>query len=185
MPATQDSELFNLLDVPAGGILILSAHPAHFGAVDDALLAYRAAGAKLLISLLPHHELRTLGLQSVQHCCAQAGLEWAHCPIDDFSPPGPLFEQHWHGTASRVHSLLDNCEGVALHCRAGLGRTGTVAARVLIERGLCAADAIQLVRQKRPGSIETAKQENYLQHFAFAQELTREGSRNANYRVSR
>lgn len=185
MPSTQNSELFNRLEVPAGGVLILSANPAKFGAVDQALSLYRAEGARLVISLLPHHELRSLGLQSVQDRCAQAGLEWAHCPIDDFAPPGPLFEQHWDGIASRVHSMLDHGEGVALHCHAGLGRTGTVAARILIERGLCASDAIELVRQKRPCSIETAKQENYLQHFAFEQQLTREGSRHVDHRVSR
>ncbi|MFZ4478800.1 MAG: dual specificity protein phosphatase family protein [Rhodoferax sp.] len=167
MPSPLDSELFSLLEVPAGGLLILSAQPSKFGAVEQALAAYRAAGARHLISLLPDHELLTLGLQSMQDRCAQSGLTWAHCPIDDFSAPGPVFEQHWNGIASRVHSLLDHGEGVALHCRAGLGRTGTVAARILIERGLSASDAIRLVRQTRPGSIETATQEHYLQrHFS-------------------
>lgn len=185
LPTTPDSDLFNSLAVPAGGVLILSAHPAKFGAVDKALAAYRATGARLLVSLLPDHELEALGLQSLSQRCAESGLVWAHCPIDDFSAPGPLFEQHWRGIAARVHGLLDQSEGVALHCRAGLGRTGTVAARILIERGLCASAAIALVRQQRPGSIETATQENYLRHGAWQQEPAREVAAGANARASR
>jgi len=166
MLSAPEAELFNLLDVPAGGHLILSAQPAKFRELDQALAAYRRAGARLVVTLLPNQELQSLGLQSLPDRCAPYGLTWAHCPIDDFCPPGPAFEQHWNGVASKVQSLLDKGEGVALHCRAGLGRTGTVAARILIERGLCASDAIGLVRQTRPGSIETTAQEEYLRHFA-------------------
>jgi len=166
MLSTLGAELFNLLNVPAGGHLILSAQPAKFGELDQALSAYRRAGTRLVVSLLPDQELQSLGLQSLLDRCSQHGLTWVHCPIDDFSPPGPVFEQHWKEVASTVQSLLDKGEGVALHCRAGFGRTGTVAARILIERGLSASDAIGLVRQTRPGSIETTTQEEYLQHFA-------------------
>jgi ADP-ribosyl-[dinitrogen reductase] hydrolase len=164
------SELFNSLDVPAGGHLILSAQPAKLGALDPVLASYRAANAKLVVSLLPHDELLAVGLQSMAESCLQSGLTWAHCPIDDFSPPGLLFEKNWKVIAPQVHSLLDQGEGVVLHCRAGLGRTGTVAARILIERGLSAPDAIRLVRQVRPGSIETSSQEDYLQQYAAQSE---------------
>ena len=166
MPFAPSSELFNSLEVPAGGHLILSAQPAKFGALDITLASYREASAKLVVSLLPHDELLAVGLDSIAKSCVQSGLTWAHCPIDDFSPPGPLFEKNWNAVATQVHSLLDQGEGVVLHCRAGLGRTGTVAARILIERGLSAPDAIQLVRQTRPGSIETSSQEDYLQQYA-------------------
>jgi len=180
MPSTQDSELFNLLDVPAGGRLILSAQPAKFGALDQAIAAYRRSGARLVVTLLPDQELKSLGLQSLLDHCARHDLTWAHCPIDDFSPPGPAFEQQWNGVATTVTSLLDRGDGVALHCRAGLGRTGTVAALILIERGLSASDAIGLVRQTRPGSIETMAQEEYLRHFAshFAAGLKASGRAN-------
>ena len=180
MLSTQDSELFTLLDVPAGGRLILSAQPAKFGALDLALAAYRRSGARLVVSLLPDQELKSLDLHSLLDRCAHHDLTWAHCPIDDFSPPGPAFEQQWKGVASTVQSLLDKGQGVALHCRAGLGRTGTVAARILIERGLSASDAIGLVRQTRPGSIETSAQEEYLRHFASKSALGLKTSGKAN-----
>lgn len=165
MTSRLDSEIFDFLAIPGGGRLILSAQPAKFGNLDQVLAAYRTAGAQLLISLLPDHELLSLQLTSMQERCARVGLQWAQCPIDDFSVPGELFEQRWSATALGLHSLLNQGAGVALHCRAGLGRTGTVAARVLIERGLSAPVAMQLVRQARPGSIETSTQEDYLLGF--------------------
>lgn len=175
-PFTPGSGLFDLLKVPSGGILILAAQPAKFGSVKQALEAYHGAGARLLVTLLPDHELNALGLQAVRESCEATGLPWAHCPIEDFSAPGLEFERGWRGIASRVHSLLDRGEGVALHCRAGLGRTGTVAARVLMERGLSAKDAIHLVRQTRSGSIETAAQEDYLQHYASISMSAKDGA---------
>jgi len=51
---------------------------------------------------------------------------------------------------------------VMVHCRGGFGRTGTVAARLLVERGLDPAAAMALVRHTRPGSIETSEQELYV-----------------------
>ena len=49
-----------------------------------------------------------------------------------------------------------------LHCAAGLGRTGTLAARLLIASGCAAAGAIATVRQARPGAIESDAQEEFL-----------------------
>jgi ADP-ribosyl-[dinitrogen reductase] hydrolase len=52
-------------------------------------------------------------------------------------------------------------ETIGLHCGAGLGRTGTVAALILIERGFTPSEAIAAVRRARPGAIETAAQLSY------------------------
>ena len=48
---------------------------------------------------------------------------------------------------------------VAVHCAAGLGRTGTLAAQMLVAQGVDPDQAIADVRQVRKGSIETAAQE--------------------------
>lgn len=159
---TVASPLFDTLPVPQGGCLILSAQPASLGSTSEALQAYRQAGAELLVSLLPEHEILALGLASLAEDCSAQGLLWAHCPIDDFSAPDEAFEVRWLAVSAKVHTLLDQGLAVALHCRAGLGRTGTIAARILMERGMQLEPAIELVRQVRRGAIETERQEAYL-----------------------
>ena len=54
---------------------------------------------------------------------------------------------------------------VLVHCGEGQGRTGTVLAAYLISHGLGADEAIRVVREKRPGSIQTLEQENVLHEF--------------------
>jgi atypical dual specificity phosphatase len=51
---------------------------------------------------------------------------------------------------------------VAVHCAAGLGRTGTVLAGYLISRGVRVEEAISRIRAARPGAIETSRQVHFL-----------------------
>jgi protein-tyrosine phosphatase len=53
-------------------------------------------------------------------------------------------------------------ERILLHCAAGLGRTGTVAARLLMMSGQDADSAIKSVRAARSGTIESVTQERFL-----------------------
>lgn len=63
---------------------------------------------------------------------------------------------------------------IAVHCHAGLGRTGLAIACFLLASGeaASAARAVDMVRQHRPGALQTNAQvmfvsifEQYLQHL--------------------
>ena len=58
-----------------------------------------------------------------------------------------------------LRSLLACGGRVLVHCKGGLGRAGTVSARLLVEGDRAPGDAIQAVRAVRPGAIETRPQE--------------------------
>ena len=51
---------------------------------------------------------------------------------------------------------------VAVSCRAGIGRTGTVLACYLVHTGHTAQDAMEQVRSLRPGSVESPAQRDFV-----------------------
>jgi len=53
-----------------------------------------------------------------------------------------------------------------VHCLAGLGRTGTVAACLLVTRGRTAGESIAAVRAVRPGSVQSQAQADFVEAFA-------------------
>ena len=94
---------------------------------------------------------------------AQAhGLDWYHLPIRDVSIPSAAFEVQWREAGGVLQSLLLDGQSLVVHCRGGIGRTGLVAARLLIELGESPVTALQRVRIARPGAVETAEQEQYV-----------------------
>jgi len=73
-------------------------------------------------------------------------------------------------TVNFIHDRIVNDEPVMVHCLAGLGRTGTILACYLIKyKKMSADDAIQKVRDERPGSIQSFSQEEII--FQFAKSL--------------
>jgi protein-tyrosine phosphatase len=57
------------------------------------------------------------------------------------------------GVTSLVLTRLDAGDAVYIHCQAGMNRSALVTAYVLMERGMSAAEAIDLVRKRRSGAL--------------------------------
>lgn len=93
-------------------------------------------------------------------------MTWLHLPIRDVSIPGPTFERQWTASGQLLRDILGGGERLVIHCKGGLGRTGVVAARLLIELGEKPNDALARVRAARPGAVETPEQEDYVLNLA-------------------
>lgn len=117
-----------------------------------------AWGAKLVLTLVEPAELRALAVPELGVEVQRLGMAWRHMPIADFSVPTPQFEEQWLTEGPYIRQLLRNGSDVLVHCKGGLGRAGMIAARLLVELGMPADDAIRGVRRARHGAIETPGQ---------------------------
>jgi len=115
------------------------------------------SGIQIIVCLLEWSEMKKLSIADYPKKCQEKGLLFYHLPIKDFSAPRqkevdtlvPLLVEH-----------LVEGKNILVHCRAGLGRAGTICACCLCHFGFKGKEAIELVRNQRNGAIQTSNQEN-------------------------
>ena len=134
--------------------------------VTSDLHVIRQWGADAILSLVEEEELKHLQVPDLGDAIQRAGLTWYHFPVPDFGVPDPRSMKRWEQMSAQFHRLLDRGEKLLIHCRGGLGRSGTIAALFLIERGESWQRAMEIVRRARLGAIETPSQENFLKAAA-------------------
>ena len=119
-------------------------------------------GGSTLVTLMEQHELDMLNVPDLGQVAESYGLNWYHLPIRDVSIPSFDFEENWVDVGANLRNRLLSGQSIVVHCRGGLGRTGLVVACLLIELGEEPDEAIQRVREVRPGAVETMEQERYV-----------------------
>jgi ADP-ribosyl-[dinitrogen reductase] hydrolase len=119
-------------------------------------------GAAAVVTLLEPKELMLLRVEGLGQEISRRNMLWFHLPIADVSIPSEKFEQAWDVAGGELRSILRRKLDVLVHCRGGLGRAGTIAARLLVELGMEPRKAIASVRLARPGAIETSDQERFV-----------------------
>ncbi len=115
-----------------------------------------------LVTLIEQFEFELLSVPELPEKTRELGIRWIHLPIVDVWVPDKAFEEEWVTAGEELRRILRDGGRIVLHCRGGLGRTGLVAARLLIEFGMAPQEAIRRVRAARPGTIQTREQEEYV-----------------------
>lgn len=132
-----------------------SAHPGVGGDLGDSLVELQDNGIGAIMTLTEY----PLDSPLIQ----EFGMANLHLPIQDFS--APTMEQV-RQAMDFIRENLSRKTAVLVHCFGGYGRTGTILACHLVTLGHPADEAISMVREARPGSIESAAQKRIIQAFA-------------------
>ena len=93
----------------------------------------------------------------------QSGMLYLHLPVEDMQ--APVLEDIC-AFMEFVKKAQRAKRPVVVHCRAGMGRTGTLLACYLVHQNCDPEEALAQIRRKRPGSIETLAQEAAVREYA-------------------
>lgn len=128
--------------------------------------------AAAVVSLIECHEIESLGVRSLGDGVSGRHIDWLHLPIVDGSVPDKRFEARWAAVGEGLRARLRDGARVLIHCKGGLGRAGTIAARLLVELGDDPEHAMTRVREVRKGAIEKdTGQEEFIRALEPVDEL--------------
>lgn len=159
---------FDILNLDNGARLIFTLSWHQGGFLAGLLKTLQAAGADAVITLMPGPSWRT----STPMPCPSSAMHWgwpgANCRWRTIAPRNTVCRslcQPQGGSAGAPGGRSD----LAIHCRGGSGRTGLMAAILLLESGYAPTQVKSLVQGVRPKALTLAAHLNYLNtHYAFA-----------------
>lgn len=134
--------------------------------IDEALSTLKAAGARAVVTVMPDEELAANEAGDLGARSQAQGLSWFQLPVADDSVPGPDFDASWTKTKTDIKQLLDSGERIAIHCKGGSGRTGLIAAVLLLQQGLSVEEATRQVQVLRPNALKHPVHYAWLEKFA-------------------
>ncbi|MBX9715223.1 MAG: dual specificity protein phosphatase family protein [Burkholderiaceae bacterium] len=152
------------IEIP--GRLAIMARPRADDWLEVDIVEWKMAGVDLVISLLEREEVSDLGLQREAELCRASGIEFVSFPIPDRGVPDlrPTLE-----VARSISGDIVGGRSVAVHCRAGIGRSSMIAACAMICSGIEAAEALTLIKTARGVIVpDTEEQHEWIIAFGRA-----------------
>jgi atypical dual specificity phosphatase len=132
--------------------------------LDEAWAYYQREEIGLVVVLTEQQEYLVYSQRDLPEFYRENGLEVFHVPVPDFGIPEDL-ESWSHGLETAVKAAK-NGTNVAVHCLAGIGRTGTFLACLAKEYlDMNGDQAILWVRESLPGAMENRRQEGFISDF--------------------
>lgn len=133
--------------------------------VAAALDTLKEAGATALLTLMTTEELMDHAVEQLPESCQLRGIQWFHLPVEDDQAPSEQFQLAWESNHEQIKQLLAQGETIAIHCKGGSGRTGLIAAQLLIECGVEFQDALDKVQALRPRALQQPQHIKYITQF--------------------
>jgi protein-tyrosine phosphatase len=153
------------IDAPLAGRLAIVPRPRAGDWLDDEIAGWQAEGIDVVVSLLESEEVVELGLCDEAGLCSAYSTEFASYPIPDRGVPSS-----WRtalALARKLASRLTQGKTVAIHCRAGIGRSSVIAACGLVCLGTNPDRAFDLIAKARGIEVpDTEEQRAWVEAFA-------------------
>jgi protein-tyrosine phosphatase len=150
---------------PWRGKLAVVTRPRGGDWLEDEVTGWRDAGLDAVVSLLENDEAVQLGLEDEQNITESKRLQFFSFPIPDRGVPASTAEALKFLT--QLTAALRAGEKVAVHCRQGIGRSGMLAAALLMTSGMAVREAVDVVTMARGVAVpETSRQLEWLQDLA-------------------
>jgi protein-tyrosine phosphatase len=150
---------------PWPGKLALAARPRGGDWLEDEIASWRGAGIYAVLSLLTPDEERDLDLKAEGGEAEAQSIEFMSFPIPDREVPNSEAKMTW--TLEKLERVLSSGRNAVVHCRQGVGRTGLVAACLLVSKGLTPEAAVQTLSTARGVTVpETAEQRDWIDRYA-------------------
>ena len=124
--------------------LAIMARPRAGDWLEDEVAHWIHSGVGVVVSLLEPDEIEDLGLMMEAALCEQCGIQYLSFPIPDRGIPDDAGEAMRFGA-----DLVRTGRPIAIHCRAGIGRSSIMAAAVLVGAGVEPAIALSAIQQAR------------------------------------
>ena len=150
------------LDGSWPGKLAVAPRPRGGDWLEDEAAGWRRVGLDLVISLLENEEAAQLGLVDEKVAAESNGVDFFSFPIPDRGVPASTL-----AVVSLLKKIVEALQEGKNVCRQGIGRSGSIAAGVLISSGIRAEKAIETVSAARGLTIpETPAQLEWIHHLA-------------------
>lgn len=143
------------------GFLAIMARPSLEESDPASVFNISLLGIKLVVSLLEHSEARTLGLDAEREQVKALGMDFVSFPIKDMGIPASVEE--FRSLSKMLLKQVDMGNNTLVHCHAGIGRSGLMAAGILLHCDLSPQQAFAHVSKVRGIRVpETRLQEDWL-----------------------
>ncbi|MBU2714105.1 protein-tyrosine phosphatase family protein [Zooshikella harenae] len=141
--------------------LAVMGRPTGGDCLEDDISYLARNEVSVIVSLLENSEIQELVLDHEPNYCQKYNIDFIRLAIPDRGLPSLV--EPVKDLSTQLYKYLCEGKSVVIHCRAGIGRSGLLAAATLLHTGMTATEAFNLVSTARNVKVpDTVEQEEWL-----------------------